>query len=163
VVQNQRPSRAKKVAGYRSLLDTVVLPRKDVALRDVAFEDLQGWISSLSVDGSARFEGKGLSASRVLQAHQVMGAVLRFAVKSKHLSANPAEEMDLPDRPAVAQRYLTHEQLHRLAVASGKFRTLVLVLGYCGLRLGEATALQVADVDTPMWTLKPGALRSTAR
>ena len=34
------------------------------------------------------------------------------------------------------------------AVASGKFRTLVLVLGYCGLRFGEATALQVADVDT---------------
>ena len=139
----------KTVAGYRSLLDTVVLPRwKDVALRDVTFEDLQEWVSSLSVDGSARFEGKGLSASRVLQAHQVVGAVLRFAVKAKHLSANPAEEMDLPDKPAVAQRYLTHEQLQRLAVASGKFRTLVLVLGYCGLRFGEATALQVADVDT---------------
>jgi integrase len=37
--------------------------------------------------------------------------------------------------------------LHRIAVASGRLRTLVLVLGTCGLRLGEATALRVADVD----------------
>jgi integrase len=55
--------------------------------------------------------------------------------------------IELPDRPEIEQRYLTHEQLHRLAVASGEFRTLVLVLGYCGLRFGEATALQVSDVN----------------
>jgi integrase len=35
-----------------------------------------------------------------------------------------------------------------VAVASGRLRTLVLVLGYCGLRFGEAAALRVADVDT---------------
>src|SRR5262249_11528646 len=57
---------AKTVAGYRSLLDTIALPRwKDVPLRDVRFEDLQVWITGLSVDGSMRFEGSGLSASRV--------------------------------------------------------------------------------------------------
>jgi integrase len=32
-------------------------------------------------------------------------------------------------------------------MASGRLRTLVLVLGYCGLRFGEAAGLQVADVD----------------
>ena len=32
-------------------------------------------------------------------------------------------------------------------MASGRLRTLVLVLGYCGLRFGEAAALQVGDVD----------------
>lgn len=138
----------KTVAGYRSLLDTVVLPRwKDVPLREVQFDDLQVWISGLSVDGSVRFEGNGLSASRVRQAHQLVGAVLKFAVKAKHLPVNPADGIELPRLPEFEQRYLTHEQLHRLAVASGRFRTLVLVLGYCGLRFGEATALRVADVD----------------
>jgi integrase len=138
----------KTVAGYRSLLDTVVLPRwKDVPLREVSFDNLQVWISYLSVDGSVRFEGKGLSASRVRQAHQLVGAVLKFAVKAKHLPANPADGIELPRLPEAEQRYLTHEQLHRLAIASGRFRTLVLVLGYCGLRFGEATALRVADVD----------------
>lgn len=139
---------AKTVAGYRSLLDTIVLPRwKDIALRDMRFDDLQVWISTLSVEGSVRFEGKGLSASRVRQAHQLVGAVLRFAVKANHLAVNPAEGVDLPTIPETEQRYMTHEQLHRVAVASGRLRTLVLVLGYCGLRFGEASALQVSDVD----------------
>lgn len=138
----------KTLAGYRSLLDTVVLPKwEDVPLREIQFDDLQVWISGLSVDGSVRFEGKGLSASRVRQAHQLVGAVLKFAVKARHLPANPADEIELPRLPEVEQRYLTHEQLHRLAMASGRFRTFVLVLGYCGLRFGEATALRVADLD----------------
>ncbi|MGV0807054.1 tyrosine-type recombinase/integrase [Mycolicibacterium setense] len=139
---------AKTVAGYRSLLDTIVLPRwRDVQLRDVRYDDLQVWITGLTVDGSVRFEGKGLSASRVRQTHQLVGAVLKFAVRAKHLPSNPADGVDLPRLPEIEQRYLTHDQLHRVAVASGRLRTLVLVLGYCGLRFGEAAALQVSDVD----------------
>jgi integrase len=138
----------KTVAGYRSLLDTLVLPRwGDVALREVTFEDLQQWVTGLSVDGSYKVEGKGLSASRVIQAHQVVSQVLRYAVRAKHLPASPAEGVELPRKPEVEKRYLTHEQLHRLAVASGRFRTFVLMLGYTGLRFGEAAALQVGDVD----------------
>jgi hypothetical protein len=103
----------KTVAGYRSLLDTVVLPRwKDVPLREVQFDNLQVWITGLSVNGSVRFEGNGLSASRVRQTHQLVGAVLRFAVKAKHLPASPADGIELPRLPEVEQRYLTHEQLH---------------------------------------------------
>jgi integrase len=136
------------VAGYRSLLDVVVLPRwGDVSLREVTFEDLQEWVAGLSVNGSTRLDGKGLSASRVIQAHQVIGAVLKYAVKAKHLPASPADGIELPRKHEVDQRYLTHEQPHRVAVASGRLRTLVLVLGYCGLRFGEATALPVGDVN----------------
>jgi integrase len=138
----------KTVAGYRSLLDTVVLPQwKDVALRDVTYEDLQQWVTGLSVNGSTKKVGKGLSASRVIQAHQVVSQVLKYAVRAKHLPASPAESIELPRKPEIEKRYLTHEQLHRLAVASGRFRTFVLVLGYTGLRFGEAAALQVGDVD----------------
>jgi integrase len=138
----------KTVAGYQSVLDTLILPRwADVALRDMSFDDVQEWVSGLSVNGSVRFPGKGLGAGRVIQAYQVVRQVLRFAVRAKHLPANPADAIELPRKPEATQRYLTHEQLHRLAVASGRFRTLVLVLGYCGLRFGEATALRVADVN----------------
>jgi integrase len=55
--------------------------------------------------------------------------------------------LELPRKAEAEQCYLTHEQLPRLAVASGRFRTLVLVLGYCGLRFGEAASLRVADVE----------------
>lgn len=58
----------KTVAGYRSLLDTLVLPRwRDVPLSAITFDALQAWISGLSANGSTRYEGKGLSASRVRQ------------------------------------------------------------------------------------------------
>lgn len=138
----------KTVAGYRSLLDVVVLPQwGDVPLREVTFEGLQTSVSGLSVNGSTRFHGKGLSASRVIQAHQVVSQVLKYVVKAKHLAANPADGIELPRKHEIDQRYLTHEQLHRLAVASGRFRTLVLLLGYCGLRFGEAAALRVGDVN----------------
>ena len=56
----------KTVAGYRSILDVLVLPRwADVRLADISYEDVQTWVSGLSVDGGVRFE-KGLSPSRVI-------------------------------------------------------------------------------------------------
>jgi integrase len=124
-----------------------VIEQQQSTARPVAVLAVVTGCAGLSAGGSVRFEGKGLSASRVRQVHQLIGAVLKFAVRSKYLPANPAEGIDLPRLPETEQRYLTHEQLQRVAVASGRLRTLVLVLGYCGLRLGEATALRVADVD----------------
>jgi integrase len=139
----------KTVAGYRSLLDGIVLPRwRDIPLRNIGYADLQTWITELSAAGSVRFEGKGLSASRVRQVHQLVGAVCKFAVRAKSLPSNPADGVELPRLPEVEQRYLTHQQLHEVAVAAGPMRTMILVLGYCGLRLGEATALRVSDIDT---------------
>ncbi|KXP00452.1 integrase [Tsukamurella tyrosinosolvens] len=108
---------------------------------------MQVWISGLSADGSTRFAGRGLSASRVIQTHQVVGSVLRFSVKARYIATNPAEDVELPGKVEVEQRYLSHEQAHRLAVACGEYRTFVLVLTYCGLRFGEAIALTVGRVD----------------
>jgi Phage integrase, N-terminal SAM-like domain len=44
----------KTVAGYRGLLDVVILPKwKDNQLRDIDHERLQAWITSLSTDPAA--------------------------------------------------------------------------------------------------------------
>lgn len=138
----------KTVAGYRSLLNTTVLPRwGSVRLRDIEFEDIQEWVVSLSLSGSARFEGRGLSASRVIQSYQVLNQVLRFAIKAKRLAANPAEDVDLPTMMSGERRYLTHVEVMRVAMAAGRFRPLVLTLAYTGIRFGEAIALRTADVD----------------
>ncbi|MCX4095058.1 tyrosine-type recombinase/integrase [Nocardia sp. alder85J] len=138
----------KTVAGYRSLLDTLVIPRwGSVALRDIEWEDIQEWVVTLSTSGSIRFEGRGLSASRVVQAYQVLGRVLRYAVKAKRLAVNPAEDVDLPAVNSGERRYLTHVEVLRLAMAAGRFRPLVLTLAYTGIRFGEATALRVDSVD----------------
>lgn len=46
--------------------------------------------------------------------------------------------------------YLTHEQLEQLAEAAGEYRRLVLVLGYCGIRWAEASAITAGrlNIDT---------------
>jgi len=43
--------------------------------------------------------------------------------------------------------YLGADQLERLADESGRYRSLVLLLGVGGLRWGEAIALRVCDID----------------
>ena len=53
----------------------------------------------------------------------------------------------MPAVRSVERRYLTLEQLHRLAGAASDHRALVYVLGTCGLRFGEAAELRWRDLD----------------
>lgn len=69
-------------------------------------------------------------------------------MRDRRISSNPAGVIDLPRLPKGERRYLTHAQLAKLARARGDAELLVLVLGSCGLRYGEAAALRVRRVDT---------------
>jgi hypothetical protein len=90
--------RVSRSVGYRC-----ATPWGDVALREVRYDDMQVWITGLSADGSVRFEGNGLSASRVRQAHQLIGAVPRFAVRCRYIATNPVDDIDLPKLPEAEQ------------------------------------------------------------
>jgi integrase len=152
----------KTVAGYSSLLDKLILPRwRDTKLRDITHADVQRWISGLSVNGSVRTEGKGLSASRVIQAHQCMSAVLKYAIRTERLSKNAATSVELPRKASVEHRYLTHAQLLQLAhvLDDAHLGSLTLVLGYCGLRTGEARALRVRDIRDDTITVRASVTR----
>ncbi len=63
------------------------------------------------------------------------------------LAVNPARGVKLPKRAPRHNVYLTASQLNRLADESGRYRSLVLLLGVGGLRWCEAVALRVSDVD----------------
>jgi integrase len=156
----------KTLAGYRSLLDTIVLPNwGDVPLIDITYPAYVAWLSGLSVDGSQA--GKPLSASRVTQAHQLVGAVLKFAQKSGKVAKNVAAEInrtaDLPEATEAERRYLTHAELQALARHAGRFETLTLVLGYCGLRFGEAVALRRKHVGDRVLTIRASATPVTGK
>ncbi|OBI53483.1 hypothetical protein A5707_11330 [Mycobacterium kyorinense] len=150
----------KTLAGYRSLLDTVVLPRwGDVPLKQIDYEAYTTWLGSLAVDGSQK--GKPLSGSRITQAHQLVGAVLRYAVRTGKIATNVALKVkrseDLPAPTERERRYLTHTELLQLANAMGPYGTLTLVLGYCGLRFGEAAALRRRHVGDRELTIRASA------
>src|SRR4051812_43485236 len=70
-----------------------------------------------------------------------------MAVRENRLVINPVDGVELPAVGSVEQRFLTLEQLHRLADAAGANRPLVYVLGTCGLRFGEVAELRWRDVD----------------
>ncbi len=156
----------KTLAGYRSLLDTIVLPKwGDVPLKSISYESYSAWLSGLAIDGSQK--GTGLSASRITQAHQLVGAVLKYAMRTGKIAKNVAQEIkrteDLPQPTERERRYLSHGELLKLARASGRFETLTLVLGYCGLRFGEAAALRRRHVGDRELTIRASATHVTGK
>src|SRR5208337_3717357 len=83
----------------------------------------------------------------VQTAYSVLARLLDDAVADRLLASNPAKGVKLPKRPPRRNVYLGADQLNELADESGRYRSLVLLLGVAGLRWGEAAALRVSDVD----------------
>jgi integrase len=72
---------------------------------------------------------------------------VRTDVRSGRICSNPARGLGLPRPGKRDYVFLTHGQFRALATKAGRWHLLVLVLGYTGLRWGEATALRVCDID----------------
>ncbi|WP_373177101.1 tyrosine-type recombinase/integrase [Bifidobacterium longum] len=127
------------------------------ALCGVAFEpfDFAGQGEQLLADaGQAARRGAG--APSVRRPYQTMLGICRMAVRDKLILDNPCENVELPKLPRRKSRrvYLTISRLLAFAdeCSRGKHlgaerRALVLTLGFCGLRWGEAAALKARDLD----------------
>lgn len=108
-----------------------------VPVSDVRFSAVEAWVAELA---------REKSPTTVKRAHGVLSSILAAAVRDRRILASPADGVALPRKVAKAHVYLSHDQLHALAAASDR-PALVLVLGYTGLRWGEAIGLRVKDVD----------------
>ena len=98
----------KTLAGYESLLRTRVLPTFG-SLRLDRIEPLavEKWIGQM--------QSEGLSPSRIRQAHQVLSASLKAAVRNKYLPSNPAEGVLLPRLIPREMGFLQPDQVEDLA------------------------------------------------
>lgn len=124
---------------YESAWRNHVVPRwSGTTLNSVKFSDVQAWVSALAVK---------LSPSMVANVYSVLARILDDAVRDRLIPANPARGVKLPKRTKGKNIYLTADQLRHLADESGRYRSLILLLGTVGLRWGEAAALRVSDVD----------------
>ncbi len=92
---------------------------------------------------------EGLSPSRIRQAHQCLAAIMEQALDDGLIGRNPVRRVELPRLPQPDHRYLTTEQVSRLAESMPECRhsTIVYVLAYGGLRWGEMAALRRGRVD----------------
>lgn len=131
----------KTLEGYLSLLNSRILPTfGSRRLGDIRTVDIEGWISEMV--------GDGLSASRIRQAHQVLSATLAAAARSQMLSKNPAAGVALPRKTHREMLIATPREVDEIVRAVPvRFGTLLYVLSYCGLRVGEAIALRRARVN----------------
>ena len=132
---------------YEGRLTNQVLPRwGDVRLEHVTRADVRGWVAQMSNDGQ--------SPSSIRASVGVLSRMLDQAIEDGRLTRNAAKPLTgsnrnfLPKLPKDKTRtYLTPAQLEALADAAGSYGSLIRLLGYAGLRWGEAAALRVQDVD----------------
>jgi integrase len=131
--------KASSLRAYELAWRNHVAPRwASVAIADVRYTDVASWVAELS--------GRR-GAETVRAAYAVLARVVDDAMRDRLVASNPARGVKLPKAPRRPNVYLSAEQLHRLADESGRYRSLVLLLGTAGLRWGEAAALRVCDVD----------------
>lgn len=107
-------------------------------LEGIRRSEVQSWVSELSTRRSATV---------TLRAHGVLKGIFELAIGDGLIRTSPCVNIDLPKKMPKERTYLTVEQVLSLSRASGDHATLVLVLGFCGLRMGEARGLRVKDVD----------------
>ncbi len=119
-----------------------------VALSTIDYTDCQGWVNDLA---------ENRAPATVVKVAQIMGKIMKAAVRSRRVVVNPMNEVILPSIDEPDDVYLTPAQVARLADAmtsvAPQYRALVFVGCYAGPRIGELCALQWSDFDALHRTL----------
>jgi integrase len=94
------------------------------------------------------YKETGAAASSVARAYRMLRAMLNVAVEWDLIIKSPLRGIKAPKPPRQEMRFLTADELERLAAAiDPRYRSLILVAGWGGLRWGELAGLRVGDVD----------------
>ena len=131
-----RHLKPKTQEGYRSLLRKHILPRLGRRkLTSIKPLDVRGFISEM-VDA-------GYSPSTVRQARHLLGMVMNAAVENGAIASSPVTNVKVPREQRREMQVLTAKQVADVAEAvPDRYRALVYLLAYGGLRWGEAAALR---------------------
>jgi integrase len=121
-----------------------------VQFRALRRSHVEAWVKAMQT--ADRGEGKplGLAPGTIKTRFNNVRAVLRAAVKDRVIATDPSEGVTLPwkRRAAAAMTLPTTGQVRALLdSASPVFVAFVAVCAFAGLRLGEAAALRVGDID----------------
>ncbi|WP_138999455.1 tyrosine-type recombinase/integrase [Rhodococcus zopfii] len=114
----------------------------DVALSDLRASHVESWVRAM-------LDAK-LKPSTIRTRFNNVRSVLRAAKRDRVLANDPAESVTLPRvrRAEAAMTIPTTGQVGSLMhVSDDDFRAFVALCAFAGLRLGEAAALQVGDID----------------
>lgn len=110
-------------------------------LSSITPTDVRAWKTDLTK--------RGIGASTIVSALRLLKTAFNRAVADELIGRSPAKNVENPNAdPPGGMRVLEAEQVSRLArVVDERYRALILTLATRGLRIGEAAALRVGDVD----------------
>jgi integrase len=135
---NLRPN-TRALHGY--LLRRFLLPAfADTPLADLDLMAVRSWLAGL--------EGAAVSPNTVAKAYRLLARIMDTAVAAGLIVRNPCSVKGAATERAPEMRVATVAQVAALAQAiHPRFRALVLVAAYAGLRWGELVGLRVKRVD----------------
>ncbi|OQM83375.1 tyrosine-type recombinase/integrase [Rhodococcus sp. 66b] len=113
-----------------------------VAMADLRPSHLETWVKAM--------QDKPLAPGTIKTRFNNVRSVLRAAKRDKVLGEDPSERITLPRRRRAdaAMVIPTTQQVGALITEAGiEFDAFVGLCAFAGLRLGEAAALQVGDID----------------
>ena len=137
----------KTKVGYESILRHRLLPRfGGMAVGAIGQLEVRRFVAERAEAGDA--------AGTIHNSFNVLRLVLSTALGAGAIRANPCRGVRMPRSPRQEMLFLQPAQLVALADAiTPRYRALVLVAGYTGLRAGELGALRVSRVDLVRATL----------
>jgi integrase len=127
---------------YDYLLRRFLLPAfGETPLGRIDAMTVRSWLADLHEVGE-------VTPTTIAKAYRLLRRILNVAVEAGYLPRNPAAIKGAGLERAAEMRHVSIPQLHALAEAvPGRYRALVLVAGYGGLRWGELVGLRRRRVD----------------
>jgi len=127
---------------YDYLLRRLLLPAfEDTPLGRIDPMTVRSWLAGLHELGE-------VTPTTIAKAYRLLRRILNVAVEAGYLPRNPAAIKGAGLERAAEMRHVSIPQLHALAEAvPGRYRALVMVAGYGGLRWGELVGLRRRRVD----------------
>lgn len=131
---------------YRQSYDNHVLPTLGARrVSSITAQDVERWVAGLSASG--------LSPATVRNTFVALNKAMRYAVRHKHITANPCSGTELPRSTAgeaFQPRFLTPEDVEKLASELDHlppYGLMVRFAAYTGLRAGEMAGLRIRDIN----------------
>ncbi|MFF0903978.1 UNVERIFIED_CONTAM: site-specific integrase [Kocuria sp. CPCC 205316] len=135
----------------RQIWETGTERAMSLAVRSVPFADAQiAKIRRSHVELWVKQMSETLAPGTINTRFNNIGTVFRGAVRDQIIGRNPAEGVKLPRQRRRDSTLVlpTPEQIRAvLEASSDEFKVFVSLCAFAGLRLGEAAAVQVRDID----------------
>jgi len=147
VEDGKRRRSEQSVKRDRSLIDRHILPVwADVPLVQVEWSAVEKWVSGLVK--------KGLAPTTIRKIFGLFSGAMEKAVDRRVIDRNPCRGVELPQKRDTEVEHLEPAEVRAIAESiTDRFRCMVLLGGFTGMRIGEVAGLTVPKLNLEAGTV----------